>query len=95
MSEYFNYGSELEQNFGKFAIDYIKNNVIFIDNDNPSTSKSNKWVHVKEKIPDYSLFPNKPGQSLSAMINARGIKQGGFGDCYFLSAIAAIVEKYP
>lgn len=29
------------------------------------------------------------------MLQPKDIIQGGFGDCYFLSAVAAIVQDYP
>lgn len=103
LAEYFNYGSELEEPFASLAAEYISNKQIFIDTENPSYAKAAGWVHIAEIEGSYHLYHvaqsvihrDKNRKGLGAMLEPKDIIQGGFGDCYFLSAIAAIVQDYP
>jgi hypothetical protein len=41
------------------------------------------------------LFRDKQRKGLAQLLEPKDIIQGNLGDCYFLSAVAGIVEKYP
>ncbi len=103
LKPYFNYGSELEPVFCHFVSEHIENDLIFIDPDNPPYSLASQWVHLAEKIGTYHLFQmaksvlvrEKNRKGLGQLLEPKDIIQGNLGDCYFLSAVAGVVEKYP
>lgn len=41
------------------------------------------------------IHRDKTRKGLGALLEPKDIIQGSFGDCYFLSAVAAIVQDYP
>jgi calpain-15 len=41
------------------------------------------------------IFRDKNRKGLGQMLESKDIIQGALGDCYFMSAISAIVDKYP
>jgi calpain-15 len=41
------------------------------------------------------LFRDKNRKGLGKLLESKDIIQGRLGDCYFLSAVSAIVERYP
>lgn len=76
---------------------------MFIDPDNPPYSLAFQWVHLAEKVGNYHLFQmaksvifrEKNRKGLAQLLEPKDIRQGNLGDCYFLSAVAGVVEKYP
>jgi len=42
-----------------------------------------------------SVIDRKHRTGLAQLLEPKDIKQGSLGDCYFLSALAGVVEKYP
>jgi hypothetical protein len=66
----------------------------FFDKENPHTKKQCYYEHVL-KIFGYDYYLFQVGGQSAIMMEARNIIQGGVGDCYFMSAIAGVVEHYP
>lgn len=102
LRNYFNYGSELDEPFASLATHYIESNTVFIDDEGPTYSKARKWVHISEVRPNYFLFQaaesvllRSDRKGLGKLLEPKDIVQGRYGNCYFLSAVAAIVEYYP
>ena len=76
---------------------------MFIDSENPPYSQAYQWVHLAEKVGEYFLFQmaksvlvrERNRKGLGQLLEPKDIIQGTLGDCYFLSAVAGVVEKYP
>jgi calpain-15 len=47
------------------------------------------------KVSESLIFRDKNRKGLGQMLESKDIIQGSLGDCYFMSAISAIVDKYP
>lgn len=56
LTQYFNYGSELEEPFATLACNYIQNGLIYIDSEGPTYEKAKKWIHITEWSQNYFLF---------------------------------------
>lgn len=103
LEPFYNPSSVLSEPLASMTIALLLENKTYFDSKNPTTKKPSRYEHILKIFGrEYFLF-EQGGQSairrdrkgLGLLMEARNIIQGSVGDCYFMSAIAGVVEHYP
>lgn len=103
LQPFYNPSSELSEPLASMTMALLLENKTYFDPKNPPTKKPCRYEHILRIFGRRYFLFEEGGQSairrdrkgLGLLMEARNINQGSVGDCYFMSAIAGVVEHYP